>query len=111
MGLVNTLAAVQAGIAQFDMSLGGIGGCPYAPGASGNVATEDVVHMLQWMGYDCGLDLPGLIAAAHELERLLGHALPAQVSRAGDRLVRHSPPEGFDAIRERALARDAAATH
>lgn len=110
MGLVNTLAAVQAGIARFDMSLGGIGGCPYAPGASGNVATEDVVHMLQWMGYDTGVDLPGLIAAAHELERLLGHALPAQVSRAGDRLTHHAAPPGFNDIRERALARDAAPT-
>lgn len=110
MGLVNTLAAVQAGIARFDMSLGGIGGCPYAPGASGNVATEDVVHMLQWMGYDTGVDLPGLIAAAHELERLLGHALPAQVSRAGDRLTHHAAPPGFNEIRERALARDAAPT-
>lgn len=108
MGLVNTLAAVQAGIYQFDMSLGGIGGCPYAPGASGNVATEDVVHMLQWMGYDTGVELPGLILAAHELERLVGHELPAQVSRSGDRLIHHAPPQGFHEIRERALARDAA---
>lgn len=108
MGLVNTLAAVGAGIRQFDMSLGGIGGCPYAPGASGNVSTEDVVHMLQWMGYDTGVDVPGLILAAHELERLIGHELPAQVSRAGERLKRHAPPTGFDDIRERALARDTA---
>lgn len=109
MGVVNTLAAVQAGICQFDMSLGGIGGCPYAPGASGNVATEDVVHMLQWMGYDTGVELPGLILAARELERLVGHELPAQVSRSGDRLIHHAPPQGFHEIRERALARDAAA--
>ncbi|BEP94821.1 hydroxymethylglutaryl-CoA lyase [Acidovorax sp. A79] len=108
MGLVNTLAAVEAGIRQFDMSLGGIGGCPYAPGASGNVATEDVVHMLQWMGYDTGVDVPGLIQAAHELERLIGHELPAQVSRAGERLKRHEPPAGFDEIRERAIARNTA---
>lgn len=106
MGLVNTLAAVEAGIRQFDMSLGGIGGCPYAPGASGNVATEDVVHMLQWMGYDTGVDVPGLIRAAHELERLIGHELPAQVSRSGERLKRHAPPAGFEEIRERALARN-----
>jgi hydroxymethylglutaryl-CoA lyase len=108
MGLVNTLAAVEAGIRQFDMSLGGLGGCPYAPGASGNVATEDVVHMLQWMGYDTGVDVPGLIQAAHELERLIGHELPAQVSRSGERLKRHAPPAGFDEIRERAIARDTA---
>lgn len=106
MGLVNTLAAVEAGIRQFDMSLGGIGGCPYAPGASGNVATEDVVHMLQWMGYDTGVSVPGLISAAHELERLVGHELPAQVSRAGERLMRHAPPVGFEEIQAHAFARD-----
>jgi hydroxymethylglutaryl-CoA lyase len=108
MGLVNTVAAVEAGIRRFDMSLGGIGGCPYAPGASGNVATEDVVHMLQCMGYDTGLGLDGLIQAAHHLERLVGHELPAQVSRAGARLTRHAPPADFEAIRERALARETA---
>jgi hydroxymethylglutaryl-CoA lyase len=108
MGLVNTIAAVEAGIRRFDMSLGGIGGCPYAPGASGNVATEDVVHMLQCMGYDTGLELDGLIQAAHHLERLVGHELPAQVSRAGARLTRHAPPADFEAIRERALDREVA---
>jgi hydroxymethylglutaryl-CoA lyase len=106
MGLVNTVAAVQAGITQFDMSLGGIGGCPYAPGASGNVSTEDVVHMLQCMGYDTGVSVPGLIEAAQLLAELVGHELPAQVSRAGERLTRHSPPAGFNEIRERAQARD-----
>lgn len=109
MGLVNTVAAVEAGIRQFDMSLGGIGGCPYAPGASGNVATEDVVHMLECMGYRTGMDLDGLIDAAGRLERLVGHELPAQVSRAGHRLKRHAPPPEFEAVRERALAREAAA--
>ncbi|NRF65853.1 hydroxymethylglutaryl-CoA lyase [Aquincola sp. S2] len=109
MGLVNTIAAVEAGIVQLDMSLGGIGGCPYAPGASGNVATEDVVHMLECLGYCTGMALDGLIAAAGQLERLVGHALPAQVSRAGARLKRHAPPPDFEAIRERALARVAAA--
>jgi len=105
MGLVNTIAAVEAGIRQFDMSLGGIGGCPYAPGASGNVATEDVVHMLGCMGYRTGIDLDGLLHAAAHLQRLVGHELPAQVSRAGPRLRRHAPPPDFEAIRERALAR------
>jgi hydroxymethylglutaryl-CoA lyase len=109
MGLVNTVAAIEAGIRQFDMSLGGIGGCPYAPGASGNVATEDVVHMLECMGYHTGLDLDGLLRAAAHLERLVGHELPSQVSRAGHRLKRHAPPADFDAIRERARAREVAA--
>ncbi|MNX16566.1 Hydroxymethylglutaryl-CoA lyase YngG [compost metagenome] len=105
MGLANTIAAVEAGIRRLDMSLGGIGGCPYAPGATGNVATEDVVHMLQCMGYDTGMDLDGLIGAAAELESLVQHALPGQVSRAGHRLTRHAPPADFNAIVERAKAR------
>lgn len=105
MGLANTIAAVEAGIRRLDMSLGGIGGCPYAPGATGNVATEDVVHMLQCMGYDTGMDLDGLIGAAAELESLVQHELPGQVSRAGHRLTRHAPPADFNAIVERAKAR------
>lgn len=106
MGLVNTVAAIEAGVRRFDMSLGGIGGCPYAPGASGNVATEDVVHMLQCMGYETGMDLPGLIEAAGVLEQLVAHELPGQVSRAGHRLRRHAPPADFDEIVERAQARE-----
>ena len=105
MGLANTIAAVEAGIRRLDMSLGGIGGCPYAPGATGNVATEDVVHMLQCMGYDTGMDLEGLIGAAAELESLVQHELSSQVSRAGHRLTRHAPPADFNAIVERAKAR------
>jgi hydroxymethylglutaryl-CoA lyase len=105
MGLANTVAAVEAGIRRLDMSLGGIGGCPYAPGATGNVATEDVVHMLQCMGYDTGMDLDGLIAAAAELESLVQHALPGQVSRAGHRRARHAPPSDFNDIVARAQAR------
>ena len=70
MGLVNAVAAVQAGIRRFDTSLGGIGGCPYAPGATGNVATEDMVHLFDCMGYDTGMDLPGLLGAAATLRRL-----------------------------------------
>lgn len=105
MGLANTIAAVEAGIRRLDMSLGGIGGCPYAPGATGNVATEDVVHMLQCTGYDTGMDLDGLIDAAAELESLVQHELPGQVSRAGHRLTRHAPPADFNAIVERAKAR------
>lgn len=107
MGLANTIAAVEAGIHRLDMSLGGIGGCPYAPGATGNVATEDVVHMLQCMGYDTGMDLDGLIGAAAELESLVQHKLPSQVSRAGHRLTRHAPPADFNEIVERAKARSA----
>lgn len=103
----NTYAALQAGVTRFDASLGGIGGCPYAPGASGNVATEDLVHLMQCLGLDCGLTVEGLAPAAKHLRTLLGHDLPAAVGRAGPRWQRHAPPADFDQIRERALARGA----
>jgi hydroxymethylglutaryl-CoA lyase len=105
MGLVNAVAAADAGIRLFDASLGGLGGCPYAPGASGNVATEDLVHMFQCMGYDTGMDLEGLMEAAGRLVPLVGHAVASQLPCAGPRLTRHPPPAGFDEIKSRALAR------
>ena len=71
-GLANILTALDLGVTEFDASVGGIGGCPYAPGASGNVATEEVVHMLHDMGIDTGIDLDALIAVAAEAEKLLG---------------------------------------
>ena len=108
MGLVNSVAAAESGIRRFDMSLGGIGGCPYAPGATGNVATEDVVHMLQCMGYDTGMDLEGLIRAAAQLEHLVLHDLPSQLPRAGHRLTRHLPPSDFAEIVARAATKDSA---
>ena len=107
MGLVNSVAAAEAGIRRFDMSLGGIGGCPYAPGATGNVATEDVVHMLQCMGYDTGMDLEGLIGAAAQLEGLVKHELPSQLPRAGHRLTHHEPPADYADIVSRATKRAA----
>jgi hydroxymethylglutaryl-CoA lyase len=105
MGLLNVVAAVEAGIRRLDTALGGIGGCPYAPGATGNVATEDVVHMLACAGYETGVDLDGVIAAAVRLHGLVGHDLPAQVSTAGPRLRRYPLPADFDAIAARAGAR------
>ncbi|QKD44595.1 hydroxymethylglutaryl-CoA lyase [Alicycliphilus denitrificans] len=105
MGLANVLAAIDAGADRFDASLGGLGGCPYAPGATGNVCTEEIVHALALMGYDTGVDLPALMAAAARLPTLIGHEVPSQIARAGRRLDLHPVPPGFDAIRERALAR------
>jgi hydroxymethylglutaryl-CoA lyase len=105
LGGANVFAALQAGITRFDASLGGIGGCPYAPGASGNVATEDLVHLLACLGLDCGIELERLAEPAQHLSRLIGHALPSAVGRAGPRWQRHAPPADFDTIRERALAR------
>jgi hydroxymethylglutaryl-CoA lyase len=72
-------------VTEFDASVGGIGGCPYAPGASGNVATEEVVHMLHDMGIDTGIDLERLIETAELAEKLLGRTLPSGVLRAGPR--------------------------
>jgi hydroxymethylglutaryl-CoA lyase len=72
-------------VTEFDASVGGLGGCPYAPGASGNVATEEVVHMLHDMGVDTGIDLDRLIAAAQLAERIVGRQLPSGVLRAGPR--------------------------
>jgi hydroxymethylglutaryl-CoA lyase len=84
-GLANVLAALQLGVADFDASVGGLGGCPYAPGATGNIATEELVHMVEDMGVDTGVELEAMIAAAREAERLVGRQLPSQVLRAGPR--------------------------
>ena len=84
-GLANIVTALDLGITEFDASVGGIGGCPYAPGASGNVATEEVVHMLHDMGVDTGIDLDALIDVAAEAEKMLGRTLPSGVLRAGPR--------------------------
>ena len=81
--LANIGAAVGAGVRVFDSSLGGVGGCPFAPRATGNVPTEDVVYMLHEMGYDTGLDLEALIATSTWLEEVLGHEVPSLVAKAG----------------------------
>ncbi|MCE8019188.1 hydroxymethylglutaryl-CoA lyase [Halomonas sp. MCCC 1A11036] len=92
MGLANTLAAWQAGIVRFDASLGGLGGCPYAPGATGNVCTEDLVHMFEQMGVATGVDLDALLAVSAGLPELVGHATPGQVVKAGKADRRYPMP-------------------
>ncbi len=92
MGLANILAAVQAGITRFDGSLGGLGGCPYAPGASGNVCSEDAIHMLDAMGYDTGMDMAKLIQLARQLPQIVGHEVPGQVAKAGRITDLHPAP-------------------
>ena len=89
MGLANVLAAIDAGANRFDSSLGGLGGCPYAPGATGNVCSEEIVHALGLMGFDTGVDLPKLIEAAKRLPALIGHDVPSQIVKAGQRLDLH----------------------
>ena len=80
-GLANVLAALELGVADFDASVGGLGGCPYAPGATGNIATEELVHMAQDMGIATGVDLDAMIDAAADAERIVGRQLPSQVLR------------------------------
>jgi hydroxymethylglutaryl-CoA lyase len=87
-GLANVLAALVLGVTDYDASVGGLGGCPYAPGATGNVCTEDLVHMVEDMGIDTGVDLEKMIEAARLAEELVGRALPSQVLRAGPRTRR-----------------------
>ncbi len=83
MGLANVIAALRAGITRFDASLGGLGGCPFAPGATGNICTEDLVHMLEAMGYETGVDLDKLLPVAADLPAFVGHEIPGQVVKAG----------------------------
>src|SRR5205823_3027814 len=84
-GLANVLTALELGVSDFDASVGGLGGCPYAPGATGNVATEELVHMVEDMGIDTGVNLDAMIDAAATAERIVGRQLPSQVLRAGPR--------------------------
>jgi hydroxymethylglutaryl-CoA lyase len=84
-GLANVLTALELGVTDFDASVGGLGGCPYAPGATGNIATEELVHMVEDMGVATGIDLAAMIDAAADAERIIGRRLPSQVLRAGPR--------------------------
>ncbi len=80
--LVNVYAALQAGVTTFDASAGGLGGCPYAPGATGNLATEDLLFMLEGLGIETGVSLDGVIEASRAIEPVIGHPLPSRVYRA-----------------------------
>jgi hydroxymethylglutaryl-CoA lyase len=86
-GLASAYAAVCAGITRLDASVGGLGGCPFAPGASGNIATEDLVYLLRDSGIHVDVDLQAAIAAAGVAQRAVGHELPGALLRAGDRLL------------------------
>ena len=86
MGLANALAARQAGVTRFDAAAGGLGGCPYAPGASGNVSTEELVHMFAAMGVETGVDLGRLLQAVAGLPDMIGRDPGSQLLRAGPRL-------------------------
>jgi hydroxymethylglutaryl-CoA lyase len=100
MGLANVLAAVQSGIDRFDGSLGGLGGCPYAPGASGNICSEDAIHMLDAMGYDTGIDLQRLLPIARQLSSIVGREVPGQVAKSGRITDLHPAPESVAQLKK-----------
>jgi hydroxymethylglutaryl-CoA lyase len=93
MALANVVAALQAGVTEFDSSVGGLGGCPFAPGATGNVSTEDLVHMLDLMGVRSGVDLDAVLAVAREVREDVGHPLESAVARAGKASDLHEAPQ------------------
>ncbi|MGV7034770.1 hydroxymethylglutaryl-CoA lyase [Methylobacterium symbioticum] len=92
LGLANVLAAFETGARRFDAALGGLGGCPFAPGATGNICTEDLVSMAHEMGLTTGLDLEALIGLSRDLPRLVGHDVPGQVAKAGRPCDLHPAP-------------------
>jgi len=93
MAIPNILAALPYGVTNFDASIGGLGGCPFAPGASGNVCSEDLVHCLHAMGVATGIDLDRLVAVSRRVEQIIGRALPGQIIKAGPSTRRYPVPD------------------
>ena len=97
MAIPNILAAMEYGVTHFDSSIGGLGGCPFAPGASGNVCSEDLVHCLHAMGVETGIDLDRLVAVSRRVQEVVGRALPGQIVKAGKWDRRYPVPDGVSA--------------
>jgi hydroxymethylglutaryl-CoA lyase len=97
MAIPNILAAMEYGVTCFDASIGGLGGCPFAPGASGNVCTEDLVHCLHAMGIETGIDLDAYIETSRRVQEIVGHALPGQIVKAGKWDRRYPVPDRVQA--------------
>src|SRR3989440_140206 len=97
MAIPNILAAMELGVTHFDSSIGGLGGCPFAPGASGNVCTEDLVHCLHAMGVRTGIDLDRLLAASRRVQDVVGRTLPGQIVKAGTWDRRYPVPDAVAA--------------
>ncbi|MFJ4432464.1 hydroxymethylglutaryl-CoA lyase [Pseudomonas sp. NPDC089395] len=95
LGLCNVLAAYEAGARRFDAALGGLGGCPFAPGASGNICSEDLANLCAETGIPTGIDLDGLLRLARGLPALLGHEVPGQLAKAGRNCDLHPLPAGL----------------
>src|SRR5213593_3899301 len=94
MAIPNILAAMACGVTHFDSSIGGLGGCPFAPGASGNVCSEDLVHCLGAMGVETGIDLDKLIAVSRRVQEIVARPLPGQIIKAGKATRRYPLPDG-----------------
>jgi hydroxymethylglutaryl-CoA lyase len=93
LGMANVLAGLAAGVTHYDSSIGGLGGCPYAPGATGNIATEELVHLLSLLGIDTGVDLDALVRIARgPVSDAVGHPLESSFERADPSWVLHTPP-------------------
>ena len=97
MAIPNILAAMELGVTHIDASIGGLGGCPFAPGASGNVCSEDLVHCLHAMGVETGIDLDALIATSRRVQEIIGRSLPGQIVRAGKWDRKYPVPDGVQA--------------
>jgi len=93
MGLANVLAGISVGVTSFDSSIAGLGGCPFAPGATGNICTEDLVNMLDDMGFESGVNLDRLLAVAVKIPAIVGHEVPGQVMKAGKTMHLQQIPE------------------
>jgi hydroxymethylglutaryl-CoA lyase len=93
MAIPNILAAMEHGVTNFDASIGGLGGCPFAPGASGNVCTEDLVHCLHAMGIESGIDLDRLVGVSRRVQEIVGHTLPGQIVKAGPSTRKYPVPD------------------
>ena len=90
IGLANVMTGLNLGITDYESCFGGMGGCPFAPNATGNICSEDLIYLLHEMGIDTGINLDKLINVAKKVETLVGHRLPGQVMRAGPRLLKYS---------------------
>jgi hydroxymethylglutaryl-CoA lyase len=102
MAIPNILAALEHGVTNLDCSIGGLGGCPFAPGASGNVCSEDLVHCLAAMGIETGIDLDRLIAVSRRVQEIVGRTLPGQIVKAGTSTRRYPVPDAVAARRSAA---------
>lgn len=98
VGLANVMVGLDLGIREFESSIAGLGGCPFAPGATGNICTEDLVYLLEESGFDTGIDLEALIAVARRVEEIIGRTLPGQVMKAGPRLRKYAPADARRAV-------------